>query len=189
MTDNKTIEKAILHAIALKEKGVTVPTILAVFPDEKKYISAAFEFIGNLRSKREDLTPPEEAFAKALVALSALPPEESVQKNFKTGIDTLKHRISSVPRESLISTFSLPRFSPWMGWALGIVVIITSAFFVLPHISDSDEETVANDQELSFSHELAEEINFMNELDNESAADQNEAFNINEFDTRYDQTI
>lgn len=74
---SRNIEKAIHHALALKEKGVAEPTILAVFPEERTYIQAVFGFVGALKTKREELDPDIETFEKLLDVLPELPAEEA----------------------------------------------------------------------------------------------------------------
>lgn len=74
----RDIEKAIQHALDLKEKGVAEQTILAVFPEERNYIRAVFGFTGALKTKREELDPSIEIFEDVLRDLPALPREEGV---------------------------------------------------------------------------------------------------------------
>ena len=73
MPNIKDIEKSIQHAFALKEKGVAVPTILAVFPDEREYIAAAFDFVGTLKKEKGSLTPDAELLSLILSTLSDVP--------------------------------------------------------------------------------------------------------------------
>ena len=191
MSDNKTIEKAILHAIALKEKGVAVPTILAVFPEERKHISAAFDFIGNLRLKRDDLSPSQESFSKTLVALSNMPAVDTshrhLTENIKGSVSQLKHKIASVPSESFTSSFKIPRLSPYLGWVAGAVALVVIAAVAIPKIST--DSTLSTDSfAASFEEELQTEAELIEEGNSDVEIAQSDVLTVNEFDTTYDQT-
>ncbi len=88
---SRNIEKAIQHALDLKDKGVAEQTILAVFPEEQKYIRAVFGFTGVLKSKREELDPSIETFESVLRGLPELPKEEQISHEDVSAVAPVTH--------------------------------------------------------------------------------------------------
>jgi hypothetical protein len=131
MTDLKVIEKSIAHAFALKEKGVTEPTILAVFPDEKKYIQAAFSFVGALRMKKDELSGNEEIFRLTLNTLDSSEMRSMPHAEKKAAFGFLKSSKISEPVRPVVKKKRRPIKIPWEKFKFyGVGVLILIALIV-----------------------------------------------------------
>lgn len=190
MNNSKAIEKTIAHAFALKEKGVAVPTILAVFPDERKYIEAAFSFVGELKTKRDELEPREDAFAQLFEGLSlkrsaTVPIKEEdkvvIEKQIKRAERELPREQNS--REVVPTPFSFDFIKT--KWSFGIMtaVVIVLAYVFLPNLT---EKPTSGDSVLGlFASELQDESQTVKD-DRDISLARSDSTDIQIFDTSYD---
>lgn len=68
-SQKKTTEKILAEALELREKGVSLNSIIRTYPEHENELSEVFIALDTLRSKVDTIAVPEESFARLLAAL------------------------------------------------------------------------------------------------------------------------